>query len=385
MSKEWWYPTGYADWGDEERDAIARVMASDRFTMGEEVAAFEEEFARWHGRKHGIMVNSGSSANLVATAALFQLQERKPLRAGDVALVPAIAWSTTYAPLVQHGLSLALADVGQDWNVDVHSPDFASTVQGRVGLVVACSVLGNPADLGALANVAGVHGAYVLEDNCESVGAVCARPEKPCGSFGDVSTFSFFWSHQISAIEGGMILTDDDEIADLCVMLRAHGWTRDLYRPVNAFAGEYDFRVMGYNVRPLELHAAVARAQLGKIEQARAGRCANALRFANLAASAELPIDVPVPNGSPNPFGIQFKITRGHREAAATALRECGIDCRLPTGGSFRKHAYAARWAGQWTPKADQVHDHGMFLGNSSRDLSEQIEGAINVLKEVLR
>ena len=103
---EWFYPCAYSCWDDSEMEAIDRVVASRRYTMGPEVEAFESEFAAWHGMKHAVMVNSGSSANLVAVAALFHKNE-KPLQRGDQVIVPAVAWATTYAPLVQHGLGLS--------------------------------------------------------------------------------------------------------------------------------------------------------------------------------------------------------------------------------------------------------------------------------------
>src|ERR1039458_4164491 len=216
-----------------------RLRASGRLTVGEEVAAFEREFADFHGLRHGIMVNSGSSANLVAVAALFHVKQN-PLKQGDQALVPALAWATTYAPLVQHGLDLVLVDCDEGWNAD---PYALKDVEAR--LVVGCSILGNPAQLDTWRTIAGVHDAYLLEDNCESLGASIGG--KLCGTFGLMSTFSFYYSHQISAIEGGMILTDDDECATLCRLLRDHGMTRHVEKP-KTFEAEYDFRLFGYNV-----------------------------------------------------------------------------------------------------------------------------------------
>ncbi len=132
------YPTAFSGWGPEEGEAMARVISSGKFTMGEEVEAFEAEFAAWHGMKHGIMVNSGSSANLVAVAALFDLKDA-PLKRGDKVIVPALAWSTTYAPLIQYGLDPMLVDCGASWNVE-QIPKFS------VPLFITCSILGNCAE-----------------------------------------------------------------------------------------------------------------------------------------------------------------------------------------------------------------------------------------------
>lgn len=389
------YPTAFSSWGREENEAITRVHFSGRYTMGPEVEAFEREFAAYHARKHGIMVNSGSSANLVAVAALYE-KTHEPLdrfeiawdykenglsesglRHPETAVVPAIAWSTTYAPLVQHGMNLHIADVDNTWNAPV--PSWLPHAKTR--LVVACSILGNPGYLAAWAKAADSLGAYLIEDNCESLGAVDGEGF-PCGMAGIMSTFSFFYSHQISAIEGGMILTDDSELDRICRELRAHGWTRDTLQP-EGFDREYNFTRMGYNVRPLELHAAVAREQLKKLPKFIAARLANWRHFARI--TADLPIELPRVNGTLSPFGLPFTLNEEEkRETLALALRAEGIDCRLPTGGSFRLHPYGATWARQKTPNADRVHRAGMFLGNAPWDIRGDIERAVEVMRRVL-
>lgn len=374
----WKHPTAYSAWGEEERIAIERVIDSGRFTQGAEVEAFESEFAAYHGKRHGIMVNSGSSANLVAVASLFHVKHN-PLRAGDKAVVPAIAWATTYAPLVQYGLQPVLVDCDDTWNAD---PYAITNRTEKAKLIVACSILGSPADLATWQTMAGVMGAHLLEDNCESLGARVLGGKR-CGTFGDLSTFSFFWSHQISAIEGGMILTDDDEMARLCRMLRAHGWNRDTQTGPVPFESEYDFRLMGYNVRGLELHAAIARCQLAKLDGFVNRRIENAEDFQ--AACLGLPIEFQGVQGHPSPFGFNFRTQDAPtRNRVVSALRAAGIDCRLPTGGSFRLHAYGAPYRDQETPRADEVHATGLFLGNGPFDMAEEIGAAANILGEVL-
>ena len=380
------YPTAFSWWSDEEREAIARVIASGRFTQGPEVEAFEEEFARFHGRKHAIMVNSGSSANLLAVSALI---ESERIERGQVAIVPALAWSTTYAPLRQYMIDLVLADCDETWNAQP-PPAFWDR---RVKLVIGCSILGNPAHLDkwlswcthGLSATAWPSDISFVEDNCESLGA--SYRGQFCGTFGLLSTFSLFYSHQISAIEGGVILTDNDELARLCRVLRAHGWTRDVAAP-QLFETEYCFTHFGYNVRGLELHAAIARAQLRKLPGMIERRRKNWYFFRTLveaSAAGPLPITLPRENGLMSPFGLQFEVKdRTTRRGLAVELRKAGIDCRLPTGGSFRLHPYGQPWAYQKTPKADRIHDCGMFIGNAPWDISDKIERAVKVMREVL-
>lgn len=370
------YPTAFKSWDDAERVAIERVIASDRFTMAGEVEVFEGEFAAWHNRKHGIMVNSGSSANLIAVAAAAHrrggFRGSHGLRVGDFA-APAIAWATTYAPAIQFGLSPVIVDVDDTWNA-------VETLTVPPMLILTCSVLGNPAYLAGWEGLAKAHGCPMIEDNCESLGARTADG-RLTGTFGDMSTFSFFHSHQLSAIEGGMVLTDDDELAQLCRLLRNHGnsgWGSD------DFEATYNFKLFGYNLRPLEIHAAVAREQLKKLPEFIEARRTNDALFRSLTYNL-LSVTLQRPNGTPSPFALAFTIeTREQRRRLATELRAEGIDCRLPTGGSFLRHAYAEPWAYQRTPYADRTHDTGMFLGNAPYDIAPLIERAVKVMRRVL-
>lgn len=367
------YPTAFSKWDHREREAMDAVIASEHFTMGPRVAYFEKVFAEFHDKKHGIMVNSGSSANLIAVAALAEIGSFKP---GDVVAVPAIAWSTTYAPLVQYGLRIHLLDVDDTWNAPPASVPFATR------LMIGCSILGNPAYLAEWQDLAKSREVRMIEDNCESFSAFVASNAgiRLCGTFGDLSTFSFFYSHQISGIEGGMILTDDDSLADNCRILRAHGWIRDIYK-AKKFDDEYKFVAMGYNVRPLEIHAAVSEVQLTKTDEFRTARMTNYNYFDE--KTRELPITLQKQRGLMNPFGLAFLVPSNEQRAAlAIALRAAGVDCRLPTGGSFRKHPYGRVYEKQRTPNADMIHERGMFLGNAPYDIRDLIDIAVGVMKE---
>lgn len=369
------YPTAFWSWGPEEQEAIARVLASGQFTAAHEVEAFEHDLAAYHGRKHAVFVNSGSSANLIMVAALFHLEDR-PLQRGDKAVVPAIAWATTYAPLVQYGLDLVVMDVDAGWNADATSIDQAADLHGA-RLVVGCSILGNPAPLDKISPASG---AYFINDDCESLGARIAG--RTTGSYGLMASSSFYISHQIAAIEGGAVLTDDDECARLCRMLRNHGWSKGVDQKPG-FANEYDFRYFGFNVRGLELHAALARVQLAKVEGFIAERRRNVALWRDLVAG--LPLEHPHFQGEPSPFGLHFGVeTEEIRERLVLALRAAGVDCRLPTGGSFRKHVYGAAWAAQQTPRADAIHERGLFLGCAPYPIDAKIERAASVVRKIL-
>ncbi len=379
-------------WGDEERAAIDRVVKSGRYTMGPEVATFEEAFAAYHGKKYAVMANSGSSANLIAVAALFHKKE-KPLERGDEVIVPAVSWSTTYHPLQQYGLKLRFVDVElETLNIDTGALKDALTPQTRA--IVAVSILGNPANLNAVRAFADEHGLYFLEDNCESLDAELPGKSggQKTGTFGDVGTFSFFFSHHISTGEGGMVVTDEDELNGLALAIRAHGWIKDVPEDSRLFeAGEdsfaeaYRFVIPGYNVRPQEINAAVGREQLKKLPAMTSQRRANLARFQELFGDDERFI-IPRENGKSSSFCFPMIVTSEagfERSDVFEPLKDAGIGFRMITGGCFPRHD-AIRFfdydcVGDLA-NANMVHDCGFFVGNHPFDLRPQIERLHDVL-----
>lgn len=386
------YPLVGEAWGKAERAAAVRVLKSGRFTIGSETIAFENLFARKFGRKHAIMTASGSSANLLATAAACYRSER-PLRAGDEVIVPAVAWSTTYSPLQQHGLKLRFVDVDlHTLNLDVASLQAALTPKTRA--VLAVSILGNPAPLPEIRRFCDERGLLFLEDNCETIGARVGG--RYAGTFGDISTFSFFYSHQMHAIEGGMVTTDDGECADILRCLRSHGWARELRdgSPLAAaaktsFPEEYCFLLPGYNARPTEMNAAIGRAQLGRLDANIRLRRRNAAHWRKLFAGDERVI-LQKENGESSWFAFTVILhpeLRVERPTILSALRRANIDFRLITGGNFLRHTaikYFHYDVGGSIVNADIVHDRGFFVGNYAADLRPKLNYFHKVLTRTL-
>ena len=382
------YELAGTSWGREEIDAIERVLREGRFTMGEHVRGFEEAFAAKIGVKHAVMANSGSSANLVGVAALCHAGPR-PLRRGDEVIVPAISWATTFHPLQQYGLRLRFVDVELDTlNMDVSKLEAALTPRTR--MLMAVSILGNPAALDVMRTFCDRHDLLFFEDNCESMGATLNG--KPCGTFGDVGTFSTFYSHHISTMEGGLLVTDDTEVANLARAIRNHGWARDL-PPRSVPGGDasddffeaYRFVVPGYNVRPLEICGAVGLEQLKKLDRMIEVRRANAAYFLKLFAG-DPRFTLQRENGRSSWFSFTLILSPGlDRARVMNAMRDAGIGFRMITGGSFLRHE-AARFfdfdvVGD-VRNADTAHDHGFFVGNHPRDLTAEITHLRAVLDE---
>ena len=376
------YDLAASSWDETELKAIEEVIVSDRHTMGPKVSEFEKAFAAKFGKNFGVMVNSGSSANLVSVASLF-FKKDSPLQRGDEVIVPAIAWATTYHPLQQYGLKMRIVDVELDTlNMDVSQLEDALTEKTR--MVVGVSILGNPAALDIIRDFADKHDLYFMEDNCESAGAELGG--KKAGTFGDLNTYSFFFSHHITTIEGGLILTDDEELYHLMLSLRAHGWTRDLPKSSsiyeareNDFFEAYRFILPGYNLRPIEMNAAIGLRQLVKLETMAAMRRKNLALFQELFTGDERFI-IQRENGKSSAFCFPIILNPElnlDRECIFEALSNADIGYRMVTGGNVLRHDVLKHYDFEEVNKvinADIVHDHGFFVGNHPKDLRPQIE-----------
>ena len=277
------YSLASSSWNKKEISAIHEVIKSDRYTMGKNASLFEKMFKNFHNKKYGLMVNSGSSANLLMVAALRYFSKKK-IKPGDEVIVPAVSWSTTYFPLQQYGIKLVFVDISIDtFNIDPKKIERAITKKTKA--IFAVNLYGNPCDFEEITKICKKNKLILLEDNCESLGAKYKK--KMTGTFGLMSSFSFFFSHHISTMEGGMILTDNKELYQILLCLRSHGWTRSLPRKnliskkksKDIFYDLFNFVLPGYNVRPLEMSAAIGLEQLKKLNKIIKARRKNAVYF----------------------------------------------------------------------------------------------------------
>ncbi|MCW3493756.1 DegT/DnrJ/EryC1/StrS family aminotransferase [Microbacterium sp. SSM24] len=381
------YPLATTTWDDAEYAALQRVIESGRFTMGPLVKEFEAAFAAHFGSSFGVMVNSGSSANLIAVAAAV-LDPRIDLSRGDEVIVPAVSWPTTYYPLSQYGLRPRFVDIDIDTlNLDLDLVEAA--IGPRTKAIFAVNLLGNPNDFTRLRAIAERHGLVLLEDNCESLGAV--HDGIAAGTAGLAGTFSSFFSHHIATMEGGVILTDDEQLYQEMISLRAHGWTRELPQDnhVHAKSGDtwedlFRFVLPGYNVRPLEMEGALGLEQLKKVPALIEGRRRNAAYFAERFAGIE-GIRTQRETGQSSWFGFSMVLEgrlAGRRRELVRAFDEAGVESRPIVAGNFARNPVIAHLDAivpDELPAADKVDVDGLFVGNHHYP----VDGGIDLVAEV--
>jgi CDP-6-deoxy-D-xylo-4-hexulose-3-dehydrase len=266
------YTLGADNLGTEETEAAIAVLRSGRLTMGRLVREFEEALARWIGIGHAVMVNSGSSANLLLVDSLLRRSHanRAMLRPGDEILVPALAWPTTVWPLLQLGLVPVYTDV-EPHSLALSLDSAAQALSPRTRGLFLIHVLGQACEMGPYTDFCSRHDLVLIEDCCESFGAF--DQGRHVGTFGLGGTLSHFFSHHLTTIEGGALITNDGALADDLRSLRAHGWIRDrsdrerVAREHPGLDPRFLFVMPGYNVRPMELQAAIGLVQLGKMDE----------------------------------------------------------------------------------------------------------------------
>jgi CDP-6-deoxy-D-xylo-4-hexulose-3-dehydrase len=375
------YPLANSTWDDEEYEAIRRVVESGMFSMGQRVAEFERQFADFCGSRHCVMVNSGSSANLIMVGAL-RYRKESPLMPGAEVIVPAVSWSTTYYPLYQYNLKLRFVDVDiNTLNYDLDQLSRAVSSNTRAIMVV--NLLGNPNDFTAIRRIIGDRPIDIIEDNCESMGAVFDG--RQAGTHGIMGTFSAFFSHHISTMEGGMVVTDDEELYHILLALRAHGWTRNLPKmnkitspkSDDSFAEAYRFVLPGYNLRPLEMSGAIGQAQLRKLPNLISERRRNAISFRALMADYPF-LRIQQEIGESSWFG--FSMIVGHdapfsRADLIAIFNHYKIDVRPIVAGNFAKNE-VLRWFDYTIsgnlPNAEIVDSSGLFIGNHHYPLDQE-------------
>lgn len=383
----YWYPLSIATYGIDEIMGAVDSLCSYQTTMWTKTFEFERRFAALLGTPEAVMVNSGSSADLLIALALLDRAQPR-LAKGDEVLVPSITWPTQIWSLLMAGLSVRFVDTDpRTLNVDLE--DLQRKIGPRTRAISLVHLLGNPVDMDVVTSIVQKHDLVLLEDCCEALGATYRG--KRVGTFGLASSFSFFFSHHITTMEGGMVCTDDTELSDLLRVLRAHGWARNtkyLELPRSDVDPRYMFVNWGLNVRPTEIQAAFGLEQLERLRDFQAARLRNVEYAKELFApfqSFMRSIDV-APNAECAWFALPFLLAEGlpfRKRELLQYLDGSGIETRPIVAGNLMRqpvHRIFPELGGMDLAGADAVHDRGFYIGLYPVDSREQLERVAAVI-----
>jgi CDP-6-deoxy-D-xylo-4-hexulose-3-dehydrase len=384
------YKLASSTWDKKELDAIQSVIDKDMYTMGNSVREFENDFSNFMNTKYSVMVSSGSTANLLATAALFFTKDPK-LKRGDEVIVPAVSWSTTYFPLQQYGLKLKFVDIDlETLNYDLEALEGA--VSNSTKMIMVVNLLGNPNDFDKINSIIEGKDILLIEDNCESMGATFNN--KQAGTFGIMGTFSTFFSHHMATMEGGFITTDDEELYHILLSIRAHGWTRNLPKENKVsnksddwFVESFRFVLPGYNVRPLEMSGAIGVEQLKKLPSFIDNRRKNAELFVELFKDhPDFMIQREISKSSWFGFSLIIRPESNlKRKDVVNKLQENNIECRPIVTGDFTQNEvmkYFDYEIHKELKNAKYLHQNGLFVGNQQVLIEDEINYLFKILNK---
>lgn len=359
------------------------ILAGNRLTKGEQTLAFESEFGAWIGAKYSIFTNSGSSSNLLMVAGLKEAGYLK----NNKVVAPAVSWVTTVSPLMQLGFDVTLCDcdpVNLGLNI-AHLTELCE--QDPPSLIILVHVLGHANDMRAIDALCEKYGILLIEDACEALGSQIDG--KYLGNLSLAGSFSFYYGHHISTIEGGMVVTSDFDLYQIMLSLRSHGWSRDLSEEtrkglskqydIDEFRNLYTFYYPGFNLRSTDLQAFLGRSQLQTIERI------TEIRQSNFETYRRLLNDY-YSQESENSVTSSFAFGTlvANRNEVHAHLSKNRIECRPLICGNIGRHPF---WLNKFGPSklplSDTVHDYGIYLPNHHNLTTDDVERVCNVFKDV--
>ncbi len=375
----------------EEIDEVIKwLQGYPRLTMADETKRFEEMWSKWLGVKYSVMCNSGSSANLLMYAAAESSGRAKKKKI----IVPATGWATTIAPAVQFNWQSAMCESSRKtFGMD---PDQLAKLceQHRPEAVIVVPVLGVPYDVDAILELKKKYGFMLFEDCCASHGAL--HKGQKIGTFGDMSSFSFYYGHHMSTIEGGVVSTNDEELYHHLLMLRSHGWLKDLPQEladatrakygIDNFRQPFTFVIPGYNLRPTDLNAIIGMLQLKKLDATVQRRASNHLVYQKeLAGVVEFAPGLPGDTISSISFCAVAR-SSAERKKIVTELDKNKIDTRIFTAGNLGCHPFWFERFGKFSaPVADWLNQGGFFLPNNQTLDRPEIEWICGIVRDAAK
>ncbi len=358
----------------EEIVAFTKQMLTTRVTMGEKVKEFEKKYAEKYSYSHGVSNNSGSSANLLMMSAITSSMTKDNLKKGDEIILPALTWSTTVWPVIQCGLIPVYVDCELDtFNMDPNKIEDA--ISEKTKAIFSVPIYGNPCDMDAIVSICKKYNLQLIEDCCESMGALYKGI--PVGSFGRVASFSFYYSHHITTLEGGICVTDDFDLAEMMRIIRAHGWVRqveDRDKWTNKYPNfdpKFLFVNEGYNLRITEPQASMGLIQIDKLEGFIDKRISNSKKYLDIFDKySDFFSFQKTTIGSKNShFGFPFVVKDNKifsRDEICKYLNNNGIETRPIIAGNLARQPanslFEHRISGELI-NSDIIMDNGFSIG----------------------
>ena len=358
-----------------------------RLTKGPVTLEFEEKFSKWLGRKYSVFCNSVSSANLLMLSALQQGGYLK----NNKVVVPSVAWATDLAPVIQLGLDPTLCDSNfNDLSVDLYHLEQIFKEQSP-SVLMFVSVLGLVPDMDKVVELCNKYDVILLEDTCESMG--CEYRGRKLGTFGSMSSFSTFFGHHISTIEGGLISTDDKKLYELLVSIRSHGWDRDLSTEtqnklqkdwgVSEFNSLYTFYYSGFNLRSTDLQAYIGLTQIDKLKDWGERREYNYNLYQELIEN-----NYWKPKTQEHSFTSNFAypVIHPERNTIVEKLRVNEVEVRPMICGSMGTQPFYAKEYGVLKlPNVTDIDEFGFYVPNHPKLTIEQIKFISNIINEGIK
>lgn len=381
------YPLAKETINDEDIDALCGWLKTyPRLTKGNLTWEVEDKWANFIGTKHAVFNNSGSSANLLMVAAATMSGRIKNKKI----VVPSVGWVTTISPAIQLGLTPIM--VGADsktYGIDLDQLEEICKKENP-DAVIFVQVLGVPHYKKRMLELKKKYGFCLLEDACAALGASYSDGSM-VGTIGDMSSFSFYFGHQLSTIEGGMVNTDDKELYDMLLMLRSHGWGKDLDKEsydrlvekngIDDFHKPFTFFVPGFNLRSTDLQAFLGLRQIDRAEEIKLLRNRNHKRYAeNLSGVVEYQ-----DWGTNNPVSISFGALASsteHRKEIVSRLVENGVETRIFSAGNLGLHPFWVDRYGRFDDEvSNKIHSSGFFVPNYPELQTHEIDFICDVVR----
>ena len=360
------------------------ALTTRQFTQGPQVAKFEEEFAEWLGAKYAVFVSSGSTANLLLVASIIEHHE---IPKGAKVLVPATTWVTNVNPIFQLGLTPIFCDINlNDYSFDIEHMKKLAVEHPDIAMVFTTHLLGIPAPVDEYKKI--LPQAYFIDDVCEAQGSIDEYGNK-IGAASTGATFSFYFGHHMSTVEGGMIVTNDEGLYDIMRMKRSHGMTR-ASRFANVYSEIYPdidkqflFITDGYNFRNTEMAAHLGRRQLKRIDKSVEIRRGNYELYWSLLKWYEKYFYVPEYSYGNSCFCFPFIAKDEQTKQRLVAyLKEYGVEYRPIVGGNLLKQPYLSNYKAD-TPNADILHKNGIYIGCNQFTTERDMDLLNTILEEI--